>query len=79
MLKGLHGTGTWIKDLFLQDVWKLFVEHLLGLCLLVSLNESLWGPQVLDARSFDPSLLMAFLVAPDPVFHALVPSRVHCS
>ncbi|GFT60344.1 uncharacterized protein TNCV_4971271 [Trichonephila clavipes] len=25
------------------------------------------------------SLLVVFLVAPDPVFHAWVPSRVHCS
>ncbi|GFV59643.1 hypothetical protein TNCV_1907151 [Trichonephila clavipes] len=27
----------------------------------------------------DPSLLVVFLVAPDPVFRAWVPSRVHCS
>ncbi|GFV96023.1 uncharacterized protein TNCV_2096911 [Trichonephila clavipes] len=25
------------------------------------------------------SLLVVFLVVPDPVFHAWVPSRVHCS
>ncbi|GFW18213.1 uncharacterized protein TNCV_4007521 [Trichonephila clavipes] len=36
------------------------------------------GPQVLAARSFD-SLLVVFLVAPDPVFRAWVPSRVHYS
>ncbi|GFW35213.1 uncharacterized protein TNCV_1695281 [Trichonephila clavipes] len=28
---------------------------------------------------FRSSLLVIFLVAPDPVFHAWVPSRVHCS
>ncbi|GFT32826.1 hypothetical protein TNCV_5038731 [Trichonephila clavipes] len=40
-----HGPG--------HCVWKMFVEQLLRLRLLVSLNESLWGPQVLAARSFD--------------------------
>ncbi|GFX61533.1 hypothetical protein TNCV_2745081 [Trichonephila clavipes] len=42
--------------MLLQGVWKLFVEQLLRLRLLVSLNESLWGPQVLAARSFDRGL-----------------------
>ncbi|GFV15167.1 uncharacterized protein TNCV_4649991 [Trichonephila clavipes] len=37
-----------------QGVWELFVQQLLRLRLLVSLNESLWGPQVLAAGSFHP-------------------------
>ncbi|GFV10408.1 hypothetical protein TNCV_1950591 [Trichonephila clavipes] len=49
-----NGKGAWIKDLLLQGVKKLFVEQLLRLRLLVSLKESLWDPQVLAARSFDP-------------------------
>ncbi|GFT78576.1 hypothetical protein TNCV_4491611 [Trichonephila clavipes] len=66
-------------SLLLQGVWKWFVEQLLCLRLLVSLNESLWGQQVLAARSFDPSLLVVFLSSPDPVFHEWVPSRDNCS
>ncbi|GFU86369.1 uncharacterized protein TNCV_246571 [Trichonephila clavipes] len=54
-VKGVHGKGTWIYDLLLKGVWKLFVEQLLRLRLLVSLNESPWGPA--KCLPHDPSIL----------------------
>ncbi|GFV07342.1 hypothetical protein TNCV_40001 [Trichonephila clavipes] len=39
---------------FAFKVSEIVVEQLLRLRLLVSLNQSLWGTQVLAARSFDP-------------------------
>ncbi|GFQ88973.1 methionine--tRNA ligase, cytoplasmic, partial [Trichonephila clavata] len=53
---------------------KLFVEQLLRLRLLVSLNESLWGPQVLAARSLSPRGLPG---RSRPGFPRVI--RVHCS
>ncbi|GFV19901.1 hypothetical protein TNCV_4224151 [Trichonephila clavipes] len=56
----------------MQGVWKLFVEQLLRLRLLVSLNESHCRVHAC-CTILRSSLLAVFLVAPDPVFRTWVP------